>query len=75
MKVGLFGLLGAGNMGNDGSLEVVLAYLRDHHPDAEVSALCSGPEVVAERYGIPSTPLYWYYTRHRDPVLPVRVAV
>ncbi|GAB1508205.1 polysaccharide pyruvyl transferase family protein [Actinophytocola sp. KF-1] len=75
MKVGLFGLLGAGNMGNDGSLEVVLAYLRDHHPDAEMSALCSGPEVVEERYGIPSTPLYWYYTRHRDPVLPVRVAV
>ncbi len=75
MKVGLFGLLGAGNMGNDGSLEVVLAYLRDQHPDAEMSALCSGPEVVEERYGIPSTPLYWYYTRHRDPVLPVRVVV
>jgi polysaccharide pyruvyl transferase WcaK-like protein len=75
VKVGLFGLLGAGNMGNDGSLEVVLAYLRDQHPDAEMSALCSGPEVVEERYGIPSTPLYWYYTRHRDPVLPVRVVV
>lgn len=73
MKVGLFGLLGAGNMGNDGSLEVVLAYLRDRHPDSEVSALCSGPKVVRERYGIPSTPLYSYYTKDRDPVLPVRV--
>jgi polysaccharide pyruvyl transferase WcaK-like protein len=67
MKVGLFGLLGAGNMGNDGSLEVVLAYLRDRHPDAELCCLCSGPEVVEERYGIPSTHLNWYHTRDRAP--------
>lgn len=67
MKVGLFGLLGAGNVGNDGALEAVLAYLRNRHPSAEPSFLCSGAEVVAARYGLPATPLYWYYARDRAP--------
>jgi polysaccharide pyruvyl transferase WcaK-like protein len=75
VKVGLFGLLGAGNMGNDGSLEVVLAYLRERHPDAELSALASGSDVVEARYGVPALPLYSYYTRDRDPSLPVRVVL
>ena len=55
--VGLFGLLGQGNLGNDGSMEAVLAYLRTAHPDMAVDALCSGPTVVSERYGIPAAPL------------------
>ncbi len=75
MRVGLFGLLGAGNVGNDGSLEAVLAYLRERHPDAELACLCSGPDVVAQRYGLATTPLYWYYARERQPSLPVRVAM
>lgn len=75
MRVGLFGLLGAGNSGNDGSLEAVLGYLRADHPDAELSCLCSGPEVVATRYGIPTVQLYWYYARDRRPILPVRVVL
>lgn len=75
MKVGLFGLLGAGNIGNDGSLEAVLAYLRERHPEAELACLCSGPDVVAARYGLPVTPLYWYYARSRRPSPPVRIAL
>lgn len=59
-RVGLFGLLGAGNVGNDGSLEAVLAYLKAEHPDAVLGCLCSGPEQVTARYGIPATPLHWY---------------
>jgi polysaccharide pyruvyl transferase WcaK-like protein len=59
-KIGLFGLLGQGNLGNDGSLEAVLAYLRRAHPDAILAALCSGPEVVTERYGISAARLRWY---------------
>lgn len=61
-RVGLFGLLGAGNVGNDGSLEAVLAYLRAEHPDAVLGCLCSGPEQVEARYGIPATPLHWYHS-------------
>jgi polysaccharide pyruvyl transferase WcaK-like protein len=59
-KVGLFGLLGSGNSGNDASMETVLAYLREAHPDAVVDALCGGPERVRAGYGIDATPLFWY---------------
>jgi polysaccharide pyruvyl transferase WcaK-like protein len=65
VRVGVFGLLGSGNLGNDGSLEAVLGYLRAEHPAAVVDALCGGPEVVAARYGIPATRLHWYRGEYR----------
>jgi polysaccharide pyruvyl transferase WcaK-like protein len=65
VRVGVFGLLGSGNLGNDGSLEAVLGYLRAEHPEAVVDALCGGPEVVATRYGIPATRLHWYRGEYR----------
>ena len=43
-RVGLFGLLGEGNIGNDASMEAVLRYLRADHPDAILDAMCPGPE-------------------------------
>lgn len=58
-KVGLFGLLGQGNLGNDGSAEAVLAYLRAEHPNVTLDALCTGPELVMARYGMPAAPLRW----------------
>lgn len=64
-RIGLFGLLGSGNLGNDGSLEAVLGYLRRDHPDAVLSAFCGGPELVAARYGIEATPLHWYGGEYR----------
>ncbi|MDX3579502.1 polysaccharide pyruvyl transferase family protein [Streptomyces sp. FL07-04A] len=65
VRVGVFGLLGSGNLGNDGSLEAVLGYLRARHPEAVVDALCGGPEVVEDRYGIPATRLHWYRGEYR----------
>ncbi|MFI6686469.1 polysaccharide pyruvyl transferase family protein [Streptomyces sp. NPDC050485] len=65
VRVGVFGLLGSGNLGNDGSLEAVLGYLRAEHPEAVVDALCGGPEVVATRYRIPATRLHWYRGEYR----------
>ena len=59
-RVGLFGLLGSGNSGNDASMETVLAYLRDAHPDAVVDAMCGGPERVRGKYGIDAVPIFWY---------------
>lgn len=59
-RVGLFGLLGSGNLGNDVSMESVLTYLRAAHPDAVVDAMCKGPDTVAARYGIPGTWMNWY---------------
>ncbi|MQA59928.1 MAG: hypothetical protein GEU86_00200 [Actinophytocola sp.] len=59
-RVGLFGLLGSGNLGNDGSLDAVVAYLAEQYPDARLGFLCMGPEQVMQRYGVPAAPLLWY---------------
>jgi len=59
-RVGLFGLLGSGNIGNDASMESVLRYLRADHPDAVVDAMCMGPERVRSHYGIDAIPHLWY---------------
>lgn len=60
-RVGLFGLLGSGNSGNDASMETVLGYLRDAHPDAVVDAMGGGePSWMRAEYGLDATPLYWY---------------
>ena len=64
-RLGLFGLLGQGNLGNDGSLEAVLAYLRAEHPDVILDALCSGPELVTARYDIPAEHLRWHHPEHQ----------
>jgi polysaccharide pyruvyl transferase WcaK-like protein len=59
-RVGLFGLLGSGNSGNDASMETVLAYLRDAHPDAVVNVMGGGdPARMRIEYGLDATPLYW----------------
>jgi polysaccharide pyruvyl transferase WcaK-like protein len=56
-RVGLFGLLGSGNIGNDASMDSVLAYLSRDHPDAVVDAMCMGPERVRAVQGIDAIPL------------------
>jgi polysaccharide pyruvyl transferase WcaK-like protein len=58
-EVGFVGLLGSGNLGNDGSLEAMLAYLQAEHPEASFDFLCSGPDQVTARYGVPATQLRW----------------
>lgn len=65
VRVGVFGLLGSGNLGNDGSLEALLVYLREAHPEAVVDAFCGGPEAVTARFGIAATRLHWYTGEYR----------
>ena len=65
LRVGLFGKLGSGNIGNDASMEAVLEYLRSDHPDVIVDVMCTGPGSVTGRYGIPATPLFWYHQHAR----------
>lgn len=74
-RVGLFGLLGSGNLGNDGSLEAVLTFLRAKHPDAILECRCAGPEQVTARYGIPATPLHWYPSTAQAPSGVAAIAV
>jgi polysaccharide pyruvyl transferase WcaK-like protein len=59
-RVGLFGLLGSGNIGNDASVESVLTYLKADHSDVIPDAMCKGPEGLREQYGIVAIPLNWY---------------
>lgn len=60
MRIGFFGLLGSGNLGNDASFEAVLAYIRREHPEATVDAMCMGPDRLEQDYGIEAIPLLWF---------------
>lgn len=59
-RVGLFGVIGTDNIGNEGMLEAVVSYLRAEHPDAVLDFMCTGPEKVTARYGAPAISMNWY---------------
>lgn len=64
-RIGLFGLLGSGNIGNDASMEAVLRYLQARHPSAVLDVMCSGPERVTVAYGLDAVQMFWF-DRHQD---------
>ncbi|MEV5962701.1 polysaccharide pyruvyl transferase family protein [Kribbella sp. NPDC051952] len=59
-RIAIFGLLGSGNLGNHGSFDAMLQFLRRDHPEAQITCICSGPEELERQYGIPSTGITWY---------------
>jgi polysaccharide pyruvyl transferase WcaK-like protein/SAM-dependent methyltransferase len=59
-RVGLFGHLGACNIGNDASMEAVLRYFGANYPGAVIDAMCPGPERVRDQYGIGAVRMVWY---------------
>lgn len=56
-SIGLLGLIGCGNTGNDGSFEAMLAFLRRARPDARLVCICSAPDDVERIYRITSLPI------------------
>lgn len=60
-RVGIFGKVGAGNIGNDASMEAVLGYLGTYQPEVIVDAMCTGPDTVTTKYGIEAIPLFWHH--------------
>lgn len=58
-RIGIYGLLGSGNLGNDGSLDALLADLRERHPDAVFEALTDAPEGARRRFGIRAVRMHW----------------
>lgn len=52
LRIGIFGGYGTGNFGNDASFEALYGFLRAEHPEAEISAICSKPDVVEQRFGV-----------------------
>jgi len=51
-KIGLFGIFGAGNLGNECTLDAMIYNLRRHVPGAQVSCICSGPQETALKYAV-----------------------
>jgi polysaccharide pyruvyl transferase WcaK-like protein len=60
-RIGLIGLFGSGNAGNDGSLEAMLILLRRLRPDAELTCFCACSQEAAEHivraFQIPAVPI------------------
>lgn len=55
--IAVFGLFGCGNLGNDGSLESMLLFLREKRPDARLFCICKVPKVVTDNFGIETIPI------------------
>jgi polysaccharide pyruvyl transferase WcaK-like protein len=53
-RIGLFGHFGAGNLGNDGSLEAMLSFLRNARPSAELTCICADPAKIEQEHGLQS---------------------
>ncbi len=56
-RVAAYGYFGMGNIGNEGSLAAVAAYLREAHPDADLHCFAAGADAVRKEHGIPATQL------------------
>ena len=57
MRIGLLGNFGSGNLGNDGSLEAMIRFLRTARPDAELVCICEDPLEIQREFKIPSIPI------------------
>jgi polysaccharide pyruvyl transferase WcaK-like protein len=53
----LYGHFGVGNLGNDSTLEAMLYNIRKYQPSANIICVCTGPQVVTQRYGIDTLPI------------------
>jgi polysaccharide pyruvyl transferase WcaK-like protein len=56
-KISLFGHFGAGNFGNEITLQAMLCHIRRLLPDAEITCICSAPEIVAAEYDVTAVPI------------------
>lgn len=71
-RIGLFGNFGVGNLGNDGSLEAMLLFLREAYPDAGMVCICPRPDIVQERFGIRTLPTNVSRTGNRNLLTKIR---
>jgi polysaccharide pyruvyl transferase WcaK-like protein len=73
--VGLFGILGDGNIGNDASMEAVLGYLAREHPDSVLDAMTTGADRLSNVYGIDAVPLSGRHSERQTTWRPLALAV
>lgn len=55
-KIAFFGHFDGTNFGNESSLQAALYHLRQLHPDADVTCICSDPGVTASTYRVHALP-------------------
>lgn len=55
MRIGLFGLFGCGNSGNDASLEAMVVFLRRAGLGEHLLCICPNPDRIQRVYGLDST--------------------
>jgi polysaccharide pyruvyl transferase WcaK-like protein len=56
-RIVLFGLFGCGNLGNDGSLETMLGFLKRVRPHATIVCVCDEPQVVSRSLDVDAVPI------------------
>lgn len=64
-RIGLFGIIGADNLGNDASVDIVVQWLRRVFPGVVLEFMGMGPRRLRERYGAPAGHLQWYDAHRR----------
>lgn len=57
-RVGLIGRFGSGNIGNDATLEGLLAHLRTGSAPVALDCLCTDPDAVTATYNMPATQMH-----------------
>lgn len=57
-RIGLFGNFGAGNTGNEASLEAMLLFVRQNYPEADLVCICSEPKIIEAQFKIRSLPIF-----------------
>ena len=56
-KISLFGHFGQINFGNESTLQAILYHLHRHIPDAQMTCICTYPDVTTRTYNIDAVPM------------------
>jgi polysaccharide pyruvyl transferase WcaK-like protein len=56
LNIVLYGHFGSGNIGNDSSLEAMIYNIHKYCPASDITCICTGPDIVAQRFGIKTVP-------------------
>lgn len=58
-RIAVFGLFGCGNLGNDGSLDSMLQFLREARPETKLFCVCYDPDLVGKAFDVEALPISW----------------
>jgi len=75
-RIVFYGLFGQTNLGNDCSLQAMMYHTRKFLPGSEFKCICTGPEEISAKYGIPTFEMYAPFSKARKGNLknPLRIA-